>query len=101
MSTITTLGVTGMTCANCVSHVTTELSEVTGVENVTVQLRTGGVSEVSVFSDDPLPEDALREAIDEAGYEIDSLAVQTDAMAVESTPGSAEGCGCDCGNAAD
>lgn len=83
MSTVTTIGVTGMTCSNCVSHVTKELLEVDGVENVSIQLEVGGVSEVTVFSDDPLAESALREAIDEAGYEVDAISVQTDALAAQ------------------
>ncbi|GMA32808.1 heavy-metal-associated domain-containing protein [Litorihabitans aurantiacus] len=69
MTTLTTIDVTGMTCGHCVSAVTNELNEVDGVERVTVELVNGGTSHVTVFSDDELPADALRAAIDEAGYE--------------------------------
>ncbi|MGW6229177.1 heavy-metal-associated domain-containing protein [Cellulosimicrobium cellulans] len=99
MSTVTTLGVTGMTCGNCVAHVTKDLEAVAGVENVSVELRVGGASEVTVFSDDPLDEAALREAVDEAGYEVASLEVQEDALAAQYAEQAAEkqeapACGC-------
>ncbi|WP_102509729.1 cation transporter [Sanguibacter massiliensis] len=80
MPTITTLDVTGMTCGHCVSAVTKELEAVSGVKNVSVDLNVGEASEVTVVSDDVLEEDALRAAIDEAGYEITGI----------STHGSAE-----------
>jgi len=83
MSTVTTLAVTGMTCANCVAHVTSDVKDVAGVEDVTVELHVGGESEVSVFSDAPLDESALREAVDEAGYQVASVSVQTDALAAQ------------------
>lgn len=104
MSTVTTLGVTGMTCANCVSHVTKDLEAVDGVENVSVELRVGEASEVTVFSDDPLDEAALRDAVDEAGYAVESVAVQQDALAAqyaEQAPEkqAAHDCACGCGTA--
>ncbi|WP_402469863.1 heavy-metal-associated domain-containing protein [Isoptericola aurantiacus] len=83
MSTVTTLGVTGMTCANCVAHVTEEVEGVDGVEHVSIVLHEGGESEVSVFSDDPVDESALREAVDEAGYAVASIDVQNDALAAQ------------------
>ncbi|MDF9875888.1 heavy-metal-associated domain-containing protein [Cellulosimicrobium cellulans] len=104
MSTVTTLGVTGMTCGNCVAHVTKDLEAVAGVENVSVELRVGGASEVTVFSDDPLDEAALREAVDEAGYEVASVEVQEDALAAQYAEQAAEkqeahSCACGCGTA--
>jgi copper chaperone CopZ len=64
------LGVTGMTCAHCVSSVTEELSTLDGVESVEVQLNVGGVSTVTVTSTSPLDPAALRAAVDEAGYSL-------------------------------
>ncbi|MBD8079646.1 heavy-metal-associated domain-containing protein [Cellulosimicrobium arenosum] len=90
MSTVTTVGVTGMTCANCVSHVTTAVESVDGVENVSIELRVGEASEVTVFSDDPLDEAALRGAIAEAGYEVATIEVQQDALATQYREQSAE-----------
>ena len=70
-STITTtFGVDGMTCGHCVSAVTSELSELPNVKDVTVQLVVGGSSTVSVVSDAPLPDDALSAAVVEAGYAV-------------------------------
>jgi copper chaperone len=63
----TTYTVTGMSCEHCVNAVTGELSELPGVADVTVDLGTGVVT---VTSDAPLPEDAVRAAVDEAGYEL-------------------------------
>ncbi|WP_455603488.1 heavy-metal-associated domain-containing protein, partial [Cellulosimicrobium funkei] len=102
MSTVTTLGVTGMTCGNCVAHVTKDLEAVAGVENVSVELRVGSTSEVTVFSDDPLDEAALREAVDEAGYEVASVEVQQDALAAQYAEQAADkqeahDCTCGCG----
>ena len=70
MTTLTTLDVTGMTCSHCVSAVTNELDKVDGVERVSVELHNGGTSHVTLFSDDELPQDALRHAIDEASYDV-------------------------------
>lgn len=67
---VTTLLVEGMTCGHCVSSVTEEVSEVAGVESVSVELVVGGASTVRVTaSGDTEPDaDALRAAVEEAGY---------------------------------
>ena len=60
--------VTGMTCSHCVMSVTEEVSEVEGVTGVDVDLATGRVSVSGAgFSDD-----AVRAAVEEAGYEVTS-----------------------------
>lgn len=64
------LSVTGMTCSHCVASVTEELKEVPGVENVEVILEPGGTSRVTVLTDKGVEDDALREAVTEAGYEL-------------------------------
>ncbi|MCZ7537200.1 MAG: heavy-metal-associated domain-containing protein [Acidimicrobiia bacterium] len=64
--TTTTLHVTGMTCEHCVRAVTTELEKVDGVDRVEVDLSSGAVT---VTSGRPLPEQDLRAAVVEAGYE--------------------------------
>lgn len=69
MSTAT-YTVTGMTCAHCVGAVTQELSRLEGVSAVDVDLAAGAASRVTVTSAAPLAEDAVREAVDEAGYEL-------------------------------
>ncbi|WP_157157023.1 heavy-metal-associated domain-containing protein [Diaminobutyricimonas sp. LJ205] len=68
--TTTELQITGMTCGHCVSSVTEELSAIDGVESVQVQLNAGGVSTVTVASNASLSPDAVRAAIDEAGYSL-------------------------------
>ena len=67
MSTTATYRVDGMTCEHCVSAVTSELSALHGVEDVTVDLNAGATSRVSVTSATPLPEQQVAAALDEAG----------------------------------
>lgn len=67
MTTATYL-VTGMTCGHCVAAVTEEVSKLAGVDDVRVGLVSGGESTLTVTSPKPLPEAAVREAVDEAGY---------------------------------
>jgi copper chaperone CopZ len=56
--------VEGMTCGHCVSAVQSEVSAVTGVTGVEVELESGRlVVEGSGFSDDD-----ISAAVDEAGY---------------------------------
>lgn len=62
-----TYTVTGMTCGHCVQSVTEEVSEVQGVTEVAVDLPTG---KVTVTSEQPVPEDRIRAAVTEAGYEL-------------------------------
>jgi copper chaperone len=65
--TTTTYRVEGMTCEHCVRAVTTELVILPGVQSVDVDLETGAVT---VTSNGPLDESVVREAVDEAGYEL-------------------------------
>ena len=69
MSVSTTYTVTGMTCAHCVASVTEELSELTGVSQVDVELASGAVT---VTSDRQLGADEVRGAATEAGYQLAS-----------------------------
>ncbi len=66
MSTAT-YTVTGMTCQHCVSAVTEEVSGLPGVTGVQVDLPSGGLT---VTSDAPLDDDAVRAVVEEAGYEV-------------------------------
>jgi len=59
--------VTGMTCDHCASAVRAEISKIPGVSGVDVDVAAGTVRVTA----DPLPGDAsLREAVEEAGYEL-------------------------------
>ena len=60
-----TYTVTGMTCDHCVSAVTQELSDITGVTKVSIELASG---QVTVESDAALDQAAVAPAVDEAGY---------------------------------
>ncbi|WP_448811278.1 heavy-metal-associated domain-containing protein [Agromyces bauzanensis] len=60
--------VDGMTCSHCVSSVTEELTAVDGVQRVAVDLRPGAASVVTVTSSGPISDDAVRAAVEEAGY---------------------------------
>ena len=68
--TTTTYSVTGMTCGHCTSAVTEEISKLIGVQQVSIDLVAGGTSAVHVTSESALDDAAVREAVDEAGYEL-------------------------------
>ncbi|MDD0859713.1 cation transporter [Arthrobacter alpinus] len=68
MSHTITVNVSGMTCGHCVSSVTEELSGLKGVENVAINLNTGGISEVTITSTLTLDSAEIGEAVAEAGY---------------------------------
>ncbi|GAA4622312.1 MULTISPECIES: heavy-metal-associated domain-containing protein [Cellulomonas] len=70
MSHTTTFRVDGMTCGHCVSSVTEELTALPGVEDVQVELVTGGASPVTVTSQGPLDDAAVSAAVAEAGYAV-------------------------------
>ncbi|MFD5427494.1 heavy-metal-associated domain-containing protein [Streptomyces sp. NPDC127084] len=63
--------VRGMTCGHCEGAVSSEIAELPGVVSVAAVAATG---EVTVVSEAPLDESAVRAAIDEAGYELVSQA---------------------------
>ncbi|WP_338895526.1 heavy-metal-associated domain-containing protein [Streptomyces sp. TG1A-60] len=63
----TTYKVTGMTCGHCEGAVSQEISALAGVTAVKAVADTG---EVTVTSAAPLDEEAVRAAVDEAGYEL-------------------------------
>jgi copper ion binding protein len=67
MTTTTTYAVTGMSCQHCVDAVTAEVGRLAGVEQVQVDLPAGAVT---VTSTEPLALEVVREAIDEAGYDL-------------------------------
>jgi copper chaperone CopZ len=62
--------VVGMTCSHCVASVTEEITTIPGVTEVRVDLVVGEVSAVTVDSAEALDLDAVRAAVDEAGYEL-------------------------------
>ncbi len=69
MASTTEYTVTGMTCEHCVDAVTREVGAIDGVTGVDVDLDSG---RVSVTSEQPVDDAAVRAAVDEAGYELAS-----------------------------
>jgi copper chaperone CopZ len=65
--TTTTYSVDGLTCGHCVGAVTAELSALDGVESVEVDLAPRGTSTVVVASAQPLSDEQVLAALDEAG----------------------------------
>ncbi|HEX6876129.1 MAG TPA: heavy-metal-associated domain-containing protein [Nocardioidaceae bacterium] len=65
--TTRTYSVTGLTCGHCVHAVTSEIEELDGVSDVSVDLVAGGASQVTVTSGQPLDEAQVAAALDEAG----------------------------------
>jgi len=65
MSETVTYSVPGMSCSHCEAAVKGELAGVPGVESVDVDLET----KLVVVQGEGLADEALRAAIDEAGYE--------------------------------
>ncbi|MEU3352454.1 heavy-metal-associated domain-containing protein [Streptomyces sp. NPDC037389] len=59
--------VTGMTCGHCEGSISQEVSALAGVTSVKAVAATGLVT---VTSTGPLDDEAVRAAVDEAGYEL-------------------------------
>ncbi|MGW2647743.1 heavy-metal-associated domain-containing protein [Streptomyces sp. NPDC001393] len=66
-SVTTVYKVTGMSCGHCEGSVSGEISQLPGVSSVKAVASTG---EVTVVSEAPLDDDAVRAAVDEAGFEL-------------------------------
>jgi copper chaperone CopZ len=60
--------VKGMTCEHCVAAVTKEFGRLAGVQTVAVDLVSGGISTVHITSVNPIEDDQIVVALDEAGY---------------------------------
>jgi copper ion binding protein len=62
-----TFQVPGVSCQNCVRHVTEELEKIPGVQNVVVDLDR---KTVTVDHDGAVTDPQIRAGIEEAGYEV-------------------------------
>jgi copper chaperone CopZ len=62
-----TYSVSGMTCGHCESAVTKEVAALPGVTRTTADAKTGTVT---IDSEQPLDDEAVRAAVDEAGYDL-------------------------------
>ena len=65
-----TYAVPGVSCDHCRQAISTEVGRVAGVDTVEVDLE----RKVVVVRGDALPDEEIRAAIDEAGYDIDGPA---------------------------
>ena len=65
----TTISISGMTCGHCVASVTEELTSLPTVTDVAVDLESGSAT---ITSDASLDLDAVKAAVEEAGYELTS-----------------------------
>lgn len=70
----TVYAVSGMTCGHCEKAVSSALSALEGVTGVTVDVSAGLATVISVGE---LEDERVRDAIDEAGYELAGLAAAT------------------------
>lgn len=61
----TTITVEGMSCGGCANSVRAELTHIPGVLGVDVDVSSGTVT---IASDSPVDDEAIRAAVEEAGY---------------------------------
>ena len=64
------ISIEGMSCSHCVNHVTNALSEIDGVKNVNVNLED---KYAMVDTENNDLDDAMKFAVEEAGYEVVGL----------------------------
>lgn len=67
MSTTQTFTITGMTCGHCVQSVTEEVSEITGIRDVVVDLDS---ATLTFNSDSEIPRETVVAAVTEAGFSV-------------------------------
>ena len=63
----TDYAVRGMTCDHCAGAVTAEVTKISGVTGVQVDVAAG---RLTVEADRPVADEAVAEAVEEAGYEV-------------------------------
>ena len=62
-----TYSITGMSCGHCESAVSKEVAALPGVRGTTADAKTGLLT---VEAEGPVDDEAVRAAVDEAGYEL-------------------------------
>ncbi|MEY2635236.1 MAG: hypothetical protein RIS75_1176 [Actinomycetota bacterium] len=67
VSTTQTFTITGMTCGHCVQSVTEEVSEITGIRDVVVDLDS---ATLTFNSDSEIPRETVVAAVTEAGFSV-------------------------------
>lgn len=64
------INVEGMTCGHCVNAVTEELSKISGVTSVHIELNTDAPTPVNIVADTDISDADITAAVEEAGYTI-------------------------------
>jgi len=64
------INIEGMSCMHCVNHVTEGLKAVAGVHSVNVDL---AAKTATVCAMDTVTDDALKAAVEDAGYEVTAI----------------------------
>jgi copper chaperone len=62
--------VTGLTCGSCAGRVSSAIGALDGVEDVRIALVPGGISTVSVTSNQSLDTSSVQDAVEKAGYQL-------------------------------
>ncbi|WP_150460500.1 heavy-metal-associated domain-containing protein [Nesterenkonia ebinurensis] len=68
MTTTKNFTVTGMSCSHCESAVRSELAELNGIQEISVSAAAGELT-VTLAEGAEVPEAAIIEAVDDAGYQ--------------------------------
>ncbi|WP_120003956.1 heavy-metal-associated domain-containing protein [Nesterenkonia muleiensis] len=72
MTTTKSFNVTGMSCGHCEAAVRGELAELAGIEEIEVSSASGSLK-VTLSEDAELVDQAIVEAVDEAGYQAERV----------------------------
>lgn len=74
MSQTATYAIEGMTCGHCVNSVTEEVTALSGVNDVKIDLVSGGKSIMTLTADSAIEFEKIKEAVSEAGdYSVAAL----------------------------
>ncbi|WP_028357290.1 heavy-metal-associated domain-containing protein [Brackiella oedipodis] len=74
MTVQNTLTISGMSCENCVKHVTKALQGLAGVQDVQVSLQAG---QARVQSEQPLKQAQIAELLDDEGYTLEAMKLES------------------------
>ena len=90
MPILTEVAVLGLVDTKSVSAITHALEAVSEVERVTVELVSGGESEINVFSHQPVAPEVLKQAVEDAGFTVADSAFEQKGVAEEASDEAAE-----------
>lgn len=70
MNHVVNYAVSGLSCQSCVDAIAKKLTDVDGIDDVTITLNSGGESIVSIASQRTIDDALAREVIDDAGFDV-------------------------------